>query len=698
MTVKLPALREELRLNTGALERDGSPTWIIHDPPANRFYRIGWLEFEVLSRWLQPVEKILRQIADETTLRPTVADLERVVRFLQSHNLLRDPSPGGSTFLRMNAVQHDATLAKRLLHNYLFFRIPLLRPDRFLDRLYPVASPLLSWPAAIVVALVGLLGLFLAIRQWDSFVSAFINTLTPSGFLGYTLALITAKCLHELGHALMAKRLGVRIPRMGVAFLVMFPVLYIDTNESWYLTDNRQRLLIAAGGLLAEGALASVALLLWGLTADGPLRDAWYFIAVVSVFRSLLVNSSPFLRFDGYYLLSDFLDMPNLQQRAFALTCCHIRRLLFATGEDFPEHFSPRRTVLLVSYSIATWLYRLVVFLGIAFAVYRFFFKPLGIFLMLVEICYFIFLPIAREVSRWRKAVPMLSRKRRQGFILATLLLAGVLFLPFRTTVRAPALLTAAEKRQIFSPFSARVDQAVADGAVVRRGALLFKLTADEALFRAAQAGEQAAELRDRVKRFSVSDKGREQVAAWRAEAEERELDSAAQRSDLRRLAVRAEFDGVMLDVDDGIRPGVYVSRNDQLGVLVNPSSAMVEAFIPEEAMARLHIGGQATFFAAAPGGETVRGKIAAIDLNRVTAVPTAALADKHGGEIATRPTNERHLVPAASLYRVRITPDKTAAVKRMQIGYACIEVDRRSLAGHLFRQALSVLVRESGF
>jgi putative peptide zinc metalloprotease protein len=512
------------------------------------------------------------------------------------------------------------------------------------------------------------------------------------------LALIAAKCFHELGHALLAKRYGVRIPRMGIAFLVMFPVLYTDTNESWFITDNRKRLLVSAGGIIAEGALAAVSLFFWGLTADGPVREAFYFIAVASLFRSLLVNSSPFLRFDGYYLLSDYLDLPNLHQRAFALTRHYIRRLIFGPGDPPPEVFPTRRTMFLVAYSLATWLYRLVVFLGIAFAVYRFFFKPLGILLMMVEIWFFILLPVVREVIVWRKELAHLSGKRRYVLALSGLLVIMLLCIPFRTTVRMPAYLTAGEKRQIFAPFSARLEQAVKGGVVVRKGDLLFKLTADEAVYQAAMADRQASELHDRIRRFSLSDGGRDQVAAWSAEARERELASAAQRAELRRLSVRADFDGVILDVDDGIVPGVSVSQNELLGILVNPSSSVIEAVASEDELSRVRIGGKAVFMPSAPDGRPVDGVVVALDQNRIGELPTPALADRHGGEIATRHDSERRLTPAASLYRVRIRPVGAVAATRLQVGYALVEAERRSVAGRFFRQAVSVLIRESGF
>ncbi|PKO58599.1 MAG: hypothetical protein CVU24_16880, partial [Betaproteobacteria bacterium HGW-Betaproteobacteria-18] len=311
----LPELREELRIEETANDWDGSPCWLIHDLPAHRFHRIGWLEFEILVRWgLGDPEQIIANIRRETTLNPTEEELRDLLIFLEQHNLLRITSFEASAKLSARKKSGIKSPQQWLLHNYLFFRIPLLKPDKFLNRLMPYAAPLLTRNALILFAAIFVVGLYLAARQWDIFAGNFVNTLTPSGYISYIIAIIMAKCVHELGHALIAKKAGIRVPRMGVAFLVMFPVLYTDLGEGWLLHDHRLRRLVSAGGMLAEGALAATALFMWGMLPDGAFRDACYILAVVSVGRSILINVSPFMRFDGYYLLSDHFNIPNLQQ------------------------------------------------------------------------------------------------------------------------------------------------------------------------------------------------------------------------------------------------------------------------------------------------------------------------------------------------------------------------------------------------
>src|SRR5690606_33005699 len=126
-----------------------------------------------------------------------------------------------------------------------------------------------------------------------------------------------------------------------------------------------------------------------------------------------VINASPFMRFDGYFLLSDYLQMPNLHARAFALARWDLRERLFGLGEPAPEHFRGNQRRALVLFAWATWVYRLVLFLGIAALVYHFFIKALGIFLFLVEIVWFIAKPLWSEIRAWRERAPQIARSQR---------------------------------------------------------------------------------------------------------------------------------------------------------------------------------------------------------------------------------------------------------------------------------------------
>ena len=265
----LPPLREELSLHPGPPAANGAATWTLHDPVRNRFFRLEWPVFEMLARWtLGEAATIITAVNTQTTLTVDEDDVTTLLRFLTNNQLVRPVSQNAVTGLATAARAQKHSPLQWLLHHYLFFRIPLVRPDRFLT----TTCNKVSWAtsrAFLSATLVALgLGLFLVHRQWDQFSSTFVDMMTPTGLMGYGAALMVAKIIHELAHAYAAKRLGCRVPTMGVAFLVMCPVLYTDVNEAWKLPRRRDRLLVGAAGILAELTLAAWSTALWAFLPD----------------------------------------------------------------------------------------------------------------------------------------------------------------------------------------------------------------------------------------------------------------------------------------------------------------------------------------------------------------------------------------------------------------------------------------------
>ncbi|HEX7639591.1 MAG TPA: site-2 protease family protein, partial [Burkholderiaceae bacterium] len=398
----LPPLREELALLPGPVLADGQPSHTLHDPVRNQFFQIDWPTFEVLSRWhLGQAATVAAAISRDTTLQMDAQDVEDVVGFFQQHQLLQ-AGPGHAAAFAGRLRQRRGSAWQWLLHNYLFFRIPLVRPDRWLGRWAPRLDFLYS-PRFLGLTLAALAwGLVEVYRQWERFSATLVDTISPAGLARYGLTLAAVKLLHELGHAFTAKRLGCKVPSMGVAFLVMCPVAYTDTNEVWRLTRRRDRLAVGAAGVLTELAVAAWATLAWALLPDGDARSMAFLLATTTWIASIGVNASPFMRFDGYFLLSDWLGVPNLHARAFALARWQLREWLFALGEPAPEGLPRRRRIGLVLFAYATWLYRATVFLGIAALVYAFFIKAVGLLMFAVEMGWFLMMPLARELQAWR--------------------------------------------------------------------------------------------------------------------------------------------------------------------------------------------------------------------------------------------------------------------------------------------------------
>ncbi len=356
----------------------------------------------MLSRWhLADGRAIAQSINEETPLQIDEEMVRSFLTFLARTNLLR--LRGGQAienFMTQVASKHRNWIMW-LLHNYLFIRIPLVRPDRFLDATLPAVNRMLGRRFQSLMTLFAVIALALVLRQWDGFIATFLYFFSWEGLVYYGAAMIFAKILHELGHAYTAKRYGCRVPSMGVAFLVLWPVLYTDTSDAWKLPSQRQRLLIGAAGMRVELMLAVLATFAWSFLPDGPVQSAAFVLATTTWVLMLLINLNPFIRFDGYFLMSDIAEIENLQDRAFALARWRMREILFGFGHPPPEEVSRGGGLFMIGYAYCTWIYRFFLFLGIAFLVYYLFFKALGVILFIVEIVFFIIRPIFNELKVW---------------------------------------------------------------------------------------------------------------------------------------------------------------------------------------------------------------------------------------------------------------------------------------------------------
>lgn len=698
----LPPLRQELTLNPAPAAPDGSPTWTLHDPAANRFYELGWPAFEILSRWsLGTVDAVVAAVNTQTTLRVDAEDVVALAQFLGGHHLILAATPQDSARLAQAAAHHKLSVARWLLKNYLFLRVPLVRPMPFLRRVYPwisfVYRPGFWWLTLGVVVL----GLYLVSRQWDSFVHTFHAYTTWQGLLGLGIALSLAKVLHELGHAFTAYRHGCRVPTMGIALLVMWPVLFTDTNEAWKLKSRRARLQIGSAGVLAELMLAAYATLLWNFLPDGPLRAGVFMLATSTWLVTLAINVSPFTRFDGYYLLSDWVNVPNLHERTFALGRWWLRERLFGFGDAPPEALPPKHHRFLVAFAMVTWLYRFVLFLSIALLVFHFFFRALGIVLMCVEIGWFLALPIVREIQVWwrRRAELRWNRHTARTTVVAALL-ALVLLLPWQREVHAPAVLGQAQAQVVYAPRAAQVvTLSVREGQAVQAGDVLAQLASPDLDYQLASARQQAAQYRWQVEQQPFDDELRALGPALRKRWDTARQTVAGYKAEQARLTLRAPFGGRVVDLNPTLRAGEWIKGGEPLLGVVGNGGVKGDAFVDEAALSRLTTGQQVSFLAELPELPIVHCRVSGIDRLNLAALDELYVASVYGGEIASMHRPDGSVAPLESTFRVRFDQcDRHGALMREAAGRAAIAGESRSLIGRFARWLAALLRRDVSF
>jgi putative peptide zinc metalloprotease protein len=698
----LPPLREDLQLLRGAPAADGSPTWTIHDVLSNRYFRIGRLAMEMLKRWsLAEADKILQRVGSETTLKPSSHDLNALVQFLHSNNLVRGDTPGArAAYNRQWQATHSHWLMW-LLKNYLFLRIPLIRPDRFLAASYRWIKWLYSPVVACLLMFMAIMGLYLVIREWDTFAATIPRFLSLEGMVWYATALILIKVCHELGHAYTAFRYGCRVPTMGIAFLVMWPVLYTDTTDAWRLTSRRQKLAIGAAGIITELGIAVIATFLWGFLADGPVRDTAFFIATTSWVITLGINLNPFMRFDGYYLLSDWLGIENLQTRAFALARWRLRELLFKLGHPPPETLTASQRRGLTLYAWATWVYRLFLFIGIAALVYYFFFKVLGIILFVCEIVWFVARPVWNELKEWWRLRGDI-KPSINSFILLCVLIGGTVLavIPWRTHTELPALLTARTSINIYPPTAAQITAVfVQRGQTVDKDAPLIALHVPnlEHKVEAQQYRIEALSIRLQRARFDTNDLEQIDVLKQLMLSARTELNALLDIQS--NLLVAAPLNGTVVEWADALEPGRWINTDERLGLLQSTDDATIKAFVDEENLSRLDTGYIGRFFPDDAAQTSLLAYISEIGESNIDELAKPYLSESYDGPFKTHVSEQGTEQLNTTVYPVTLKPTLSIhAPAQVTRGVVIVEGEAISIFERLYRSIAAVLIRESGF
>ena len=694
----LPMLRDELSVHPGPRGTDGAPTWTLVDPLRNLFYRLSWPAFEMLSRWdLGDPGRIAEAVSRDTTLAIEAEDVIELTEFFARSQLLRTATPKDTQRLLRIKAAGKSSVFQWLLHHYLFFRIPLLRPDAILNALLPYVGWLggKGFRFATLGAL--LAGLFVAGRSWDRFVATFIDHMSMDGIAAFALALGLAKIIHELGHALTAKAMGLRVPTMGLAFLVMMPVLYTDVNEAWMLPRRRDRILVGGAGILSELTLAAWATLAWGIAPEGPAKSIAFTLAATTWISSVLINASPFMRFDGYFLLMDLLDMPNMHNRVFSLARWWLRETLFALGEPVPEVFPPKKQAALIAFAVGIWIYRLTLFLGIAVLVYHFFIKIVGIFLFAVEIGFFLIKPVWDELAQWAKRKERLkqSPRARRLFGGAGALLCLAL-LPVSDRVGAPAVLKAPEYARIFAPAPAILaDLRVKEGDAAAAGQILAQLSDPDLEHRIEQTARHIATLTYELDSvgFEESFRDKAQVLARELTAAQAEEDAAlAQKA---QLTLTAPADGRVGDISPEIRIGQWVGTKEALLAVRRTGNAVIDAYVREDDLPRLSVGALARFVPEGTGA-AMAAHVTLSDRGSARSLSDPELGTPFGGPVPAHATKQA-IVPDGAIFRVRLTVDEPGGVPVILRGEAEIDAARESPLARAGRSVAAVVLREWG-
>ncbi|MDC1076910.1 site-2 protease family protein [Candidatus Pelagibacter sp.] len=698
----IPYLRQDLEIFRGNSREDGSPAWLLYDAVRNKYFTVGLTAFRLIKNWrggedIQNFEKKINSQGIETT----GDEIKSFIGFLQQNNLIIQPQGQGVPFLMQQKNSLKKSWIMNLIHSYLFFKIPLFTPDEWLGRTLNKVKFLGSKKIRNIIYILGFIGLFFVIQQFENFTKTFLYFFSLKGLMIYFITLVFVKCLHELGHAYIAKYHGCRVSAIGIAFLVFFPFLYTDTTDAWRLRNHKDRLLINFAGILTELHLALIATFVWGVLPEGGLKSAAFFIATTSWISSIAINVSPFMRFDGYYVFSDWLKAENLQPRSFALAKWKIRETLFGFNHKPPEEISPSRRWTFIIYAWSTWVYRFFLFIGIALLVYYFAFKVLGIILFAIEIYWFIMLPIIKEMKQWwmMRSEMKLNKQTFRTISILTITLM-VLFLPWKSSMKIPAVYISEKYSKIYSPYPAKIKSVfITKDQEVEAGQNLIELYSPELDKEINSIRRKIRLTKTKINRMSGTSGNMDEYLTYnqRLIALQSELSGLTKTKE--KLIIKAPNKGKVKDLVS-LSNEMWVSNLDQLLGIVHYGTGNVKAFIREEQIDRFQENTPAVFIPNDGDHKKIHLISNRLDLSSVNNLPYIALASIHSGPIAIRnfTSGEYQYRPETAHYIADFKLVNKSSIKFELPGYVHVEGNRYSPFIRFFRNVFSVLIRESGF
>lgn len=701
----LPVLRADLEVTLAPAAEDGKPVWMIHDPINATFTQIDWMQFEIVKRLDKPqsFEELLERIYTNTTLRENAEDIKEFVGELIRADLTTlTLYKSTANLLKMQEARKQGFFQWLIFH-YLYFRVPVFNPDKFLEKTLGVFKVFSSRLFFIFYTFITLAGIFFLTQHFEEYLHTFTDFFNPRGAFIYAGTIALLKIAHEFSHAYTAKLYKNRVPAIGLAFIVMWPIPYCDVTDSWRMDSRSRRLKISAAGIIIELIIAGFALFIWGISRNDNIRSITFVLSSITLLSTLFVNLNPLMRFDGYYIFSDLTAIDNLQSRAFAMTRWFYRSKFLGLSTDCPEpDLSGKRKFFMIVYSFSTWTYRFFLYTGIALIVYYTFPKAIGIFLFSIEIMMFLVLPLCKELTA---DYQLINRKRISiRFALFIILLCSLIIwasLPLSRYATLPAITSTENLQVIFSPYSGIIqEQKISRDSKVKKGDLLLKiqspdLQAQVRLYRLAveQLALEIKQLYATPEMKSLIPQKKESYL--RAKAQLRALEETAEQT-----TVNAEISGTVTEYKPTLRDGIAVFQREELGKIYDLDSMKLIAYATADEIKGLKEGEEIIFIPNYASYSRIEYRVIITNIRptRSEYLIHPELSSFHGGSLSASPDKEGRLKLLKSYFEIEcIFVAKPAELKFGQPGRLKYWSQPRSYLKELLIHLHQTLMRESG-
>jgi putative peptide zinc metalloprotease protein len=557
--------------------------------------------------------------------------------------------------------------------NLFFIRIPLWDPDHFLDRWSPLVGKLFSGHGLAVWAGMLIAGLWSLGGHTETLTSQAAGVLDPGNLPLLYAAIVIVKFFHEMGHGFACKHFGRQtggggeVHQMGVSFLFFTPLPFVDASSAWSLRDKWHRIVISAGGMLVELALAALAAMLWVHTAEGSTVNAIaYNIMLIASVSSLAFNGNPFLRYDAYYILLDLLEIPNLESRSKMYLGYLVKRYLWGMNEALNPSHTEGEKKWLVFYAIASTVCRVVILLAIALVLMDLFFS-IGTLLVGILSFRWVVIPLGRFI-RYLATARELERHRERAIwtsavgFWAAFVVVGLIRMPDRC--RAEGVVEPCQYAVVHMQTAGFVEGVLASGTLTGpHGPVL--ITASSPDLEAKAKGLRAEYRRLRINRQAAQTQ--EAVAAQIMDEKIAALDEQLRRvqRELNALALRSPIEGTWVAPDADRLMARHLEQGERVGVVADLDDLRIRAVASQRVAARLIEDDQVQVEIKIPGRPDIElaGRIDRIIPAGQERLPSAALGFAAGGSTRIDLEDPSGLRAAEPFFEILVVPSFRATV-----------------------------------
>lgn len=604
----------------------GEPSYIVEDRANSKYFNIGIPEYTFVSCFdgkttVATALSLTAQTIPSGGL--SEHDAATVCRWLIENELAFTVESASTE--RLAAASKEHARSKRTTWNPLYVKVPFVYPDRWITKLCPWVSWLYSKPLAVLTSVLAVIAAYQVWWNGNEFISASAGVFSPGRWLWLGLIWVLLKFVHEVSHAVVCKRYGGTVHEAGLVFILLAPMAYVDVTSSWQFKSKWQRIYVAAAGMYVELLIAALSAIVWTATDPGRTNDLCFNIMLMAGVTTVAFNANPLMRFDGYYMLADLLDVPNLYTDGQLFLRNAGRRYFFGVLSRVSTNSRSRDTFIRL-YGIAAFLWRQMVTFGLVIIAATMF-EGAGVIIALAAVFLWLVVPSAKLLAFLvrgnEREQPNRVRFACVAIPVVLLTLFAVNTLPWPGVTRAPAIVDYAPMSVVRSGCSGFIEQIhVSDGELVSAGQLIATLKNDELraeLYDLELAMEQS-QLRTRVFRQ------RDELAS--AQAEQMELESLKKKhkekaAEVESLMVVAPHAGRINVRNSDALVGTYVTPGTEIVSVGEESKKELHVAIPQEDVPDFldHVGH--IVHARLPGGPRLHG-------NLVRLPPRASLEPSH--------------------------------------------------------------------